>query len=313
MPASVARKRADRVPHCSSLPPSDAPPHFGDQALVVYGPAGVPVIGERTAGQAVVAASRGSFTGAVSWQTTRKRWRRGSGEDRLGGCSRGYSGPGQEPRAAAGGLDLGPFRPSILLHERAPGSHPLPQTLLSLAQPQVHSTLDKGRSHLDNLDSPSYTLSSSARNSYRITSPDRPSQDAISPHLPSTQRLHFTSLLVLPLASLAPDPQWHPLAAVHAVHAVHAMTGKIKTLKLTKSRLSAASIDKLAACAARARIRDIAMLLFGIGLGVLLYALLHDLVLAFFTREPPLECPPGCMCEPLPVYREKEEDEYSVP
>jgi hypothetical protein len=52
-----------------------------------------------------------------------------------------------------------------------------------------------------------------------------------------------------------------PIAAVHAVHAVHAMTGKIKTLKLTKSRLSAASIDKLAACAARARIRDIAMLL----------------------------------------------------
>lgn len=52
-----------------------------------------------------------------------------------------------------------------------------------------------------------------------------------------------------------------PIAAAHAVHAVHAVTGKIKTLKLTKARISPASIDKLAACAARARIHDIALLL----------------------------------------------------
>lgn len=54
-----------------------------------------------------------------------------------------------------------------------------------------------------------------------------------------------------------------PVAAVHAVHAVHAVTGKIKTLKLTKTRIShpTAAMDKIAACATRARIHDFAVLL----------------------------------------------------
>lgn len=53
------------------------------------------------------------------------------------------------------------------------------------------------------------------------------------------------------------------MAPIAAVHAVHVVTGRIKTLKLTKARIAhpGAAIDKLAACAARARIRDLAVLL----------------------------------------------------
>lgn len=55
-----------------------------------------------------------------------------------------------------------------------------------------------------------------------------------------------------------------PAMAPLAVHAVSGITGKIKTLKLTKARLPkhpAAAIDRIAACATRARIHDLAVLL----------------------------------------------------